>query len=146
MLVSLTERLSGISPPAIARRASEACASIAFNCGYARRNNSVAISPGEQSIDEIGDLPALLQPKLLRAIDRNEVRPLGSTQAIKADVRIIAATRRDLDREVQEGRFRDDLFHRLAVGRIEYRGISRSANSPSCRMATTTMTRTLMRG
>jgi two-component system, NtrC family, response regulator HydG len=76
-------------------------------------------SGGTLFIDEIGDLPALLQPKLLRAIDRNEFRPLGSTQAIKADVRIIAATRRDLDREVQEGRFRDDLFHRLAVGRIE---------------------------
>jgi DNA-binding NtrC family response regulator len=74
---------------------------------------------GTLFIDEIGDLEPTLQPKLLRAIDRSEVRPLGGARAQKVDVRIIAATRRDLDREVQAGRFRDDLFHRLAVGRIE---------------------------
>lgn len=74
---------------------------------------------GTLLLDEIGDLSAQLQPKLLRAIDRGEVRPIGARESIAANVRIIAATRRDLDREVQEGRFRDDLFHRLAVGRIE---------------------------
>jgi DNA-binding NtrC family response regulator len=74
---------------------------------------------GTLFIDEIGDLDLALQPKLLRAIDRNEVRPVGSTRTLKVDLRIVAATRRDLDREVQEGRFRDDLFHRLAVGRLE---------------------------
>lgn len=74
---------------------------------------------GTLFIDEIGDLELSLQPKLLRAIERNEVRPLGSRGAVRVDVRIIAATRRDLDREVQAGRFRDDLFHRLAVTRIE---------------------------
>lgn len=74
---------------------------------------------GTLLIDEIGDLDLPLQAKLLRAIERSEVRRLGSDRWIRADVRILAATRRDLDREVQAGRFRDDLFHRLAVVRIE---------------------------
>ncbi len=74
---------------------------------------------GTLFIDEIGDLDLAMQPKLLRAIERREVRPLGSRGPVRVDVRIIAATRRDLDREVQAGRFRDDLFHRLAVARIE---------------------------
>jgi transcriptional regulator of aromatic amino acid metabolism len=74
---------------------------------------------GTLLIDEIGDLEPQLQPKLLRALERGEVRRVGSEKAIKVDVRVLAATRRDLDHEVQEGRFRDDLFHRLAVARIE---------------------------
>jgi transcriptional regulator with GAF, ATPase, and Fis domain len=74
---------------------------------------------GTLLIDEIGDLPLELQPKLLRAIERSVVRRLGGDRPIHVDVRLLAATRRDLDREVQLGRFRDDLFHRLAVARIE---------------------------
>lgn len=74
---------------------------------------------GTLFIDEIGDLDLAMQPKLLRAIERGEIRRVGGTTPIKVDVRIICATRRDLDREVQSGRFRDDLFHRLAVARIE---------------------------
>jgi two-component system, NtrC family, response regulator HydG len=74
---------------------------------------------GTLLIDEIGDLDLSLQPKLLRAIERAEVRRLGGDRALKVDVRILAATRRNLDREVQAGRFRDDLFHRLAVARVE---------------------------
>jgi DNA-binding NtrC family response regulator len=74
---------------------------------------------GTLFIDEIGDLDPLLQPKLLRALERSEIRRVGGDKWIKADVRVIAATRRDLDREVEEGRFRDDLFHRLAVARVE---------------------------
>ncbi len=73
---------------------------------------------GTLLIDEIGDLDLALQPKLLRALESSEIRRIGSEQSLKVDVRIIAATRRDLDHEVQEGRFRDDLFYRLAVGRI----------------------------
>jgi two-component system response regulator HydG len=74
---------------------------------------------GTLFLDEIGELDVSLQPKLLRAIERGEVQRIGSSRWARVDVRIIAATRRDLDRDVQAGRFRDDLFFRLAVGRIE---------------------------
>jgi two-component system response regulator HydG len=74
---------------------------------------------GTLLIDEIGDLELSLQAKLLRALDRGEVKRIGGQKSIKVDVRVMAATRRDLDRAVAAGRFRDDLFHRLAVARIE---------------------------
>ncbi|HEY8073670.1 MAG TPA: sigma 54-interacting transcriptional regulator [Labilithrix sp.] len=74
---------------------------------------------GTLLIDEIGDLAPDLQPKLLRALERREVRRIGGNKWIEVDVRVLAATRRDLDAEVAAGRFRDDLFHRLAVARIE---------------------------
>jgi DNA-binding NtrC family response regulator len=74
---------------------------------------------GTLLIDEIGDLDLPLQAKLLRVIDRGELRRVGGQKSIKVNVRILAATRRDLDRAIVEGTFRDDLFHRLAVARIE---------------------------
>ncbi len=74
---------------------------------------------GTLLIDEIGDLELSLQPKLLRAIERSEIRRVGGNTTMRVNVRVIAATRRNLDQEVQRGRFRDDLFYRLAVGRIE---------------------------
>ncbi len=74
---------------------------------------------GTLLIDEIGDMPLNLQPKLLRAIERLEVTPMGAEQPRQIDVRVMVATRRDLDHEVQAGRFRDDLFHRIAVVRVE---------------------------
>ena len=74
---------------------------------------------GTLLIDEIGDLDLALQPKLLGVLERSAVQRVGSTKLHAVDVRVIAATRRDLDREVQAGRFRDDLYHRLAVARIE---------------------------
>lgn len=74
---------------------------------------------GTLFIDEIGDLELALQAKLLRAVERSEIRRIGGTKTLKVDVRILAATRRDLDREVAAGRFRDDLFHRIAVSRVE---------------------------
>jgi DNA-binding NtrC family response regulator len=74
---------------------------------------------GTLLIDEIGDLDLALQPKLLRAIERHELRRIGGNRSVQLDVRILAATRRNLDREVEAGRFRDDLFHRLAVARVE---------------------------
>jgi transcriptional regulator with GAF, ATPase, and Fis domain len=74
---------------------------------------------GTLLIDEIGELDIALQPKLLRVIERGEVQRVGSNKWIKVDVRVIAATRRDLDHEVSVGRFRDDLFYRLAVARLE---------------------------
>jgi DNA-binding NtrC family response regulator len=74
---------------------------------------------GTLFIDEIGDLDIALQAKLLRAIERAEVRRIGGQKWMRVDVRVVAATRRDLDHEVQAGRFRDDLFFRLAVARVE---------------------------
>jgi two-component system, NtrC family, response regulator HydG len=74
---------------------------------------------GTLLIDEIGDLDLALQAKLLRVVDRGELRRVGGTKSIKVKVRVLAATRRDLDKAIAAGRFRDDLFHRLAVARIE---------------------------
>jgi DNA-binding NtrC family response regulator len=74
---------------------------------------------GTLLIDEIGDLPMSLQAKLLRAIERRSVTRVGGSAVLSVDVRLLSATRRDLDREVQLGNFRDDLFHRIAVTRIE---------------------------
>jgi DNA-binding NtrC family response regulator len=76
-------------------------------------------SGGTLLVDEIGDLPLELQPRLLRVIERFQIRRVGGREPIRVDVRLLAATRRDLDRMVQQGRFRDDLFHRLAVARLE---------------------------
>jgi two-component system, NtrC family, response regulator HydG len=74
---------------------------------------------GTLLIDEIGELDLALQPKLLRAVERSEIRRVGTTKPVRVDVRVLVATCRDLDREAQAGRFRDDLYHRLAVARIE---------------------------
>ncbi len=70
-------------------------------------------------LDEIGELPLGLQVKLLRAIETKEILPVGATTPIKVDIRIIAATNRELRREVDGGRFRDDLYYRLNVFGIE---------------------------
>jgi len=78
-----------------------------------------AADGGTLLIDEIGDLEIGLQAKLLRAIERSEVQRVGGKSWIRVNVRVLAATRRNLDEEVQAGRFRDDLFFRLAVARIE---------------------------
>jgi len=66
-------------------------------------------------LDEIGDLSLSLQAKLLRVLQESEIERLGGNQIIKVNVRVIAATNRDLDKEVQEGRFREDLYWRLKV-------------------------------
>jgi PAS domain S-box-containing protein len=70
-------------------------------------------------LDEIGDLPLSLQAKLLRVLEDREFYPLGSRQTVKVDVRIISATNLNLEQMVARGRFREDLFYRLNVMRIE---------------------------
>lgn len=70
---------------------------------------------GTLLLDEIGDLPLPLQPKLLRAIEERKVRPLGDSREIPFDVRIVAATNRDLESMVERGSFREDLFYRFNV-------------------------------
>ncbi len=66
-------------------------------------------------LDEIGEMPLMLQPKLLRVIEEKEVLPIGATTPVKIDVRILAATNRDLEKEIEVGRFREDLYYRLNV-------------------------------
>jgi two-component system response regulator GlrR len=74
-----------------------------------------AADGGTLLLDEIGDMPPALQVKLLRVLQEHMVRPLGSSQSIPVDVRIISATHRDLDQAMAEGQFRADLYYRLNV-------------------------------
>ena len=73
---------------------------------------------GTLFLDEIGDLPLDVQPKLLRFLEQGEIMPIGDTRPQRVDVRVIAATNADLEQRVAEGKFREDLYYRLAVIRI----------------------------
>ena len=74
-----------------------------------------AAAGGTLFLDEIGDMPISLQSKLLRVLQDMEIRPVGGTQSVKVDVRIIAATHQDMQRAIPEGHFRQDLYYRLNV-------------------------------
>jgi transcriptional regulator with PAS, ATPase and Fis domain len=75
----------------------------------------VSANGGTIFLDEIGEMPLMLQVKLLRVLDNSTVTPVGGTQSIKVDVRIISATNRDLKKMSDKGEFRSDLYYRLNV-------------------------------
>lgn len=78
----------------------------------------LAAAGGTLFLDEIGELPLELQPKLLRAIQEREIMPVGATRPVHVDVRVVAATHRDLEQKVAESKFRQDLLARLSLWRI----------------------------
>ena len=84
-----------------------------------RKGAFEAARGGTIFLDEIGDLPLSLQPKLLRALENKEIRPVGSDRTVDTDVRVLAATHKDLETMVRQGRFREDLYWRLNVCAIK---------------------------
>ena len=89
--------------------------------GASRRRDGLVHSAdgGTFFLDEVGELPLDVQTRLLRLLQEGTYRPVGSQQSMRADIRVIAATLRDLEERVAEGAFRQDLYHRLAVVSIE---------------------------
>jgi DNA-binding NtrC family response regulator len=83
-----------------------------------------AADKGTLFLDEIGDMSLSAQAKVLRALQENVISRVGADKDIKVDVRVIAATNKDLKREIEEGRFREDLYHRLAVILIKVPGLN----------------------
>lgn len=80
-----------------------------------REGRFLAADKGTIFLDEIGEIPLSMQVKLLRVIQERELQRVGGDQTVRVDVRILAATNKDLAREVEEGRFRQDLYYRLNV-------------------------------
>ena len=88
----------------------------AFTGAVAARQGAFELANGGTVfLDEIGELPLDVQPKLLRVLETREFRRVGGNKSLKTDARVIAATKRDLEREVKAGKFREDLYFRLAV-------------------------------
>ena len=92
----------------------------AFTGAHANKTGMFAAADtGSIFLDEIGELPMHLQVKLLRVLQERKIRPVGATSEVSIDVRVIAATNLDLEEAIREGRFREDLYYRLNVIRIE---------------------------
>jgi two-component system response regulator AtoC len=92
----------------------------AFTGAAERKRGMIELaSSGTLFLDEIGDMPPALQVKLLRVLQEKKVQRLGSTQPLPINARIVAATNRDLEAQLKQGRFREDLYYRLNVIRIE---------------------------
>ena len=88
----------------------------AFTGAVSRREGRFQLAHrGTIFLDEVGEMSPALQTKLLRVLQEKEFEPLGSTRTVKVDIRVIAATNKDLTKEVKEGRFREDLYYRLNV-------------------------------
>jgi len=100
----------------------------------ARTGLFVQASGGTLFLDEIGELPIDMQPKLLRALQERKVRPVGDNREYPYDARIVAATNRDLEREVRERRFREDLYYRINVVKLEIPPL-RSRGADTLRLA-----------
>jgi PAS domain S-box-containing protein len=131
----LASTIHGMSPRKDAAFVKVSCAALPENLleselfGYrkgaftdARRDKPgriAAAQGGTLFLDEIGDVPLSVQVKLLRFLQDREYEPLGANQAVRADVRVIAATNRNLGQRIEEGRFREDLFYRLKVVHFE---------------------------
>ncbi len=100
-----------------------------FTGAYADRPGRLELAnTGIVFLDEIGDMPMMLQVKLLRFLQEHEVERVGGRSIINLDVRVLAATSRDLEKEVAEGRFRQDLYYRLSVVNVKLPPLSKRAD------------------
>jgi len=131
----VAQALHDLSPRGKAQFVAENCASVpaslleselfghvkgSFTGAIADREGHFAVADrGTLFLDEIGDMPLEMQAKLLRVLEEGEIRPVGSNKTRMVDVRVLAATHRDLAAMVEGRRFREDLFYRLNVVRIE---------------------------